>query len=95
MNNRKTLRKFIYVFFGSLAILNISTLIIWKILYLNPKENMLNNQRTMIHDKFYGKNFDSYEDLVVELESIPDIIYSIENKEYNIDGAGNDATDYA
>ncbi len=95
MSSRKTLRKFIYIFFGSLAILNISTLIIWKILYLNPKENMLNNQRTMIHDKFYGKNFDSYEDLVVELEGIPEIIYSIESKEHNTDSIGDDTLDYA
>lgn len=95
MSNKKTLRKFIHVFFCSLAILNISTLILWKILYLNPKEVLLNNQRTMIYDKFYGKSYDSYEDLVVELDGIPEIIYSIESQGHNIDGSNNDATDYA
>lgn len=95
MSNRKTLRKFINVFFAVLAFLNILSVLVWKILYLNPKEDSLNKQRTIIYDKFYGKRYESYEDLVVELDSIKEIIYSIESEEHNILGNDNDITDYA
>ncbi len=85
MKNKKTLRKFIYVFFTMLAILNISTLFVWKVLYFNPKEDMLKEREKMIYQQFYDKKYESYEELVIELDKISEISYSIESEEHHID----------
>ncbi len=85
MKNKKTLRKFIYVFFTLLAVLNISTIFVWKLLYFNPKEEILREQEEMVYHQFYDKKYESYEELVVELDSIPEISYSIESEEHHID----------
>ena len=59
MKNKKTLRKFIYIFFSLLAVLNISTILVWKILYFNPKEEILKEQEEMVYQQFYDKKYES------------------------------------
>ena len=85
MKNKKTLRKFIYIFFSLLAVLNISTILVWKILYFNPKEEILKEQEEMVYQQFYDKKYESYEELVVELDKISEISYSIESEEHHVE----------
>lgn len=95
MDNRKTLRKFICIFFGVLAILNASSIVIWKAFYFNPKEETLNEQKELMHEKFYEKKYNSYEELVLELDGISEIVYSIESEEHHVEGNRSEKNDYA
>lgn len=85
MKNKKTIRRFVYAFFFLLAVLNISTIFVWKLLYFNPKDALLKEQENMIYEKFYDKKYDSYEELVLELDKIDEISYSIESEKHHID----------
>lgn len=85
MKNKKTIRKFIYTFFFLLAVLNISTIFVWKLLYFNSKDDYLKKQEQTIYETFFNKKYDSYEELLQELDKIEDISYSIENEEHQID----------
>lgn len=77
------------MFFTILAILNISTIVVWKFLYLTPKERELYKQKEFIHEQFYNKKYDNYETLIKDLDEITDISYSVESEEHNIDEYGD------
>lgn len=88
MNKRNTLRKGIFIVLAFSAMLNVLTLFVWKLAYLNPKEKEFLEQKELIRLEFLNQEYDNYEDLIVKLDSISNISYSVESEEHAIKEGG-------
>jgi len=84
MNKRKTLKKTIFIFLGFSALLTILSVFVWKMLYLDPKGKQLLKEQEQIKEELLNKKYNSYEDLIIKLDNISDISYSIESEEHEI-----------